>query len=475
MTLEVRIILIDPPGSEASNLADRLRMQGYTVGVARDAAEGARMAMADPPAAVIADLWMPSVSGVQLCRLLRAEGSTEHVPIILRGPDGQRNRFWAERAGAAAYVTRGRMGDLVRALARAIEAAPRVKGGAFCDLHAHKMDVRDRIAAHLDRALFESVLAAEVRALSTCGEFERLFDLLSQFVSRVTSYRWLALSTASPVRVGVHAHPSRRADAAREALAVLELPTETALVSVTDEDAFDDASGPAPIVCPITLGGMHLGHFTLAIRAPKHEQDEAFVAVVARELAGPLRMASLLEESQRMATIDPLTKLMNRRAFLQAMGVELARSERHGHPTSVILLDVDHFKQINDRNGHAAGDSVLAAVGKLLREFARKGDYVGRWGGEEFLMLLYRTDVDGAMASAERLREAIAAMVTCGDDGARIPVTASLGVAGLRLGESAEAVIDRADRAMYDAKSSGRDRVCLAAGDERSAASSRVA
>src|SRR5882757_7466877 len=104
-------------------LAERLRMQGYHVVAAAGPAEGAVTALSNPPSAVIADLWMPSISGVQLCRLLKAEPATENVPVVLRGPDGPRNRFWAKRAGASSYVVKGRMGDLVRALARAIETA----------------------------------------------------------------------------------------------------------------------------------------------------------------------------------------------------------------------------------------------------------------------------------------------------------------------------------------------------------------
>src|ERR1041385_1255302 len=100
------IVLIDPTTDATSALAGRLQMQGYTVAVASDPATGARLALADPPQAVIGDLWMPSISGVQLCRLLKAEPATEHVPVILRGPDSPRNRFWAERAGASAYVVK---------------------------------------------------------------------------------------------------------------------------------------------------------------------------------------------------------------------------------------------------------------------------------------------------------------------------------------------------------------------------------
>src|SRR6266481_1612692 len=115
-----RIVLFD---NTKGTLADRLQMQGYAVTVVDDPAEGARITLAEPPSAVVADLWMPSISGVQLCRLLKAECATEHVPVILRGPECPRNRFWAERAGASSYVVKGRMGDLVRALARAIETA----------------------------------------------------------------------------------------------------------------------------------------------------------------------------------------------------------------------------------------------------------------------------------------------------------------------------------------------------------------
>src|SRR5688572_32442241 len=106
------VVLIDP--SELREvLAARMRMQGYQVIVTPDPAVGANLALSQPPNAVIADLWMPSISGVQLCRLLRAEPATEHVPVILRGSEqDQRNRFWAERAGATAYVAQGRMGEL---------------------------------------------------------------------------------------------------------------------------------------------------------------------------------------------------------------------------------------------------------------------------------------------------------------------------------------------------------------------------
>src|ERR1700712_3488785 len=119
-----RVILIDANDATRDVLAARLRAQGYDVEPVPDGATGADLALSAPPAAVISDLWLPSISGVQICRLLRSEPATADVPVILRGErDDPKSRFWAERAGAVAYVHKGRMGDLVRALAKATAAA----------------------------------------------------------------------------------------------------------------------------------------------------------------------------------------------------------------------------------------------------------------------------------------------------------------------------------------------------------------
>jgi len=280
--VDYRILLVDPTETSLGVLASRLRMQGYSITECSTAAEGARLALSEPPRAVVADLWMPGISGVQLCRLLNAEPATEGVPVILRGPDGQRNRFWAEHAGAAAYVVKGRMGDLVRALSRAIALAPE-PDSFFLQLSGDEADVRDRIAAHLDQALFESVIASEIRAFGTCGAFDRLFDLFAQFVCRVTSYRWLAVATAHPRRFGLHCNPGQATAAEQEVRRVMELPDSAPCIRVEDEDAFDEEEGPTPLVAPIELGTTTLGKLAIAVREKPSAQDYTLVTVMARE------------------------------------------------------------------------------------------------------------------------------------------------------------------------------------------------
>lgn len=166
----------------------------------------------------------------------------------------------------------------------------------------------------------------------------------------------------------------------------------------------------------------------------------------------------LAENSAR----DALTGLYNRWFVMDKMEAEINRSLRHGAPLSLMLLDIDHFKRVNDTWGHAAGDQVLQSVGKLLRESCRVYDIPGRYGGEEFCVLLPETRLDNTSVVANRIRERLE--ITDVDvSGASVAVTASIGIAGLEGGDdgalTGSALMDRADRALYSAKQRGRNRV----------------
>jgi two-component system cell cycle response regulator len=451
-----RVILVDVNDESRNVMTRRLTAQGYRVDATADPSAGADLALSSPPDLLIADLWMPSISGVQLCRLLRAEPATAEVPVVLRGQhDDPRSRFWAERAGAAAYVVKGRMAELVRVLARA--SASKRDSGFFMQLSGGSVDIRDRIARHLDAALFDSVIASEVRALASCASFERLFDLFSQFLSQVISYRWLAISTTTPDQFALHHHP-HGSTAEDEARAALGIGPDLPVLRVADEDARDEQGASDPILCDIPFGTVLLGRLALGPSTKSEPDTATLVSLVAREVAGPLRITALMHELQELATTDPLTKLMNRRAFLEMMVVELERSRRYEMSLSILLLDVDHFKAVNDGHGHAAGDKVLAAMGELLRKQLRIPDAPARWGGEEFVLALKNTGRAGAVVVAERILNGIRALEIQLPE-TTLRITASIGVATAVPGESADAVIDRADQAMYAAKLGGRNRL----------------
>lgn len=153
---------------------------------------------------------------------------------------------------------------------------------------------------------------------------------------------------------------------------------------------------------------------------------------------------------------DPLTGVGNRRLLEESLAKEISRVERGGGTLCTVMADLDHFKNINDRYGHDSGDQVLMAFGALLRQHTRPTDIVTRYGGEEFVLLLPHTDLEHALAAAERIRTALAG---CLIEPLRNPVTASFGVAEIASGEQGDALLRRADMALYQAKHSGRNRV----------------
>jgi diguanylate cyclase (GGDEF)-like protein len=170
---------------------------------------------------------------------------------------------------------------------------------------------------------------------------------------------------------------------------------------------------------------------------------------------------------------DPLTGLYNRRHFEERLGSELAASERHEHPVSLLMVDVDHFKSINDQHGHVAGDEALRMVAFVLRGAVRKEDVLARYGGEEFVVVARETALDGARSLGERIRRAVEKS-RCAWQGHDLGVTVSIGVAvsaGLAEfgpGRAERELIEAADRALYVAKQSGRNRVVAVSLGERS-------
>jgi len=167
---------------------------------------------------------------------------------------------------------------------------------------------------------------------------------------------------------------------------------------------------------------------------------------------------------QELADTDSLTGLTNRRRFTELAAHDIGLARRYGHALSLILFDLDHFKQINDVYGHAAGDAVLADVARKCLETVRQTDIVARWGGEEFAVLMPETDEEGARLMAMRLREILRELRLLEGQGVR--TTASFGVAelgGHERGESFEKLAARADACLYRAKREGRDRVCASA------------
>jgi len=471
--------LVDDSASARALLGVRLRDKGHEVDEVAHAAEAAEAALNRPPDAVVTDLWMPGISGLQLCRLLKAEPATQHVPVVLlTASDDRRSRFWARHAGATAYVTKTEIERLTDVLGD-VTSSPKTRPPPSPHPQVvTRGNVQERLSQLLDASLFESTIAGEVRALSQkAEELEHVFEALAALASDITGYRWLALTTDSApaphvkytTRLFIHTHPDLKEIAEREARDALDVappperrkPDEGDAFIITDKRAVEAEWSTPPILLPVRFGSVAMGQIALAPsrRGASHD-DRRLIAMMANELGGPLRMAALVAEARRLASTDTLTGLLNRRAFVERIEKARAASDKQLFPLSVLLLDVDHFKKVNDTLGHDAGDAVLQGVARVLVGIARKSDFVARWGGEEFVLALTATAEAGARVAAERVRRAIADARYGLPGGNEHRATASVGLASAENASwDLHELLGRADKAMYSAKHRGRNRV----------------
>jgi len=216
-------------------------------------------------------------------------------------------------------------------------------------------------------------------------------------------------------------------------------------------------------VVPISYGVVPVGVLVVAFAQPSSPQAGAVLNATMPGLAVALNNALNHENLQRVAAMDPLTGVYNRRFGLQRLTEEFGRSSRSGDPLGLLMLDLDHFKAVNDTYGHLVGDRVLQTVVRAARQVLREGDVLLRYGGEEFLIVLPGAGRDDLVQMAERVRRAVAeAEIT--EAGQRIPVTVSIGGSGLPDNNATKPqdLIVVADAAMYASKESGRDRWVIA-------------
>jgi two-component system cell cycle response regulator len=199
-------------------------------------------------------------------------------------------------------------------------------------------------------------------------------------------------------------------------------------------------------------------NITISNEAIKHHLTQAFD----RERALSAKLEEANQELKMLASKDPLTGLYNRQFLNELLEKEWMRSQRHGYPISIIMADIDNFKNINDNYGHQAGDEALKRIAEILSQCLRKNDCLARYGGEEFLFVLPQTDLKDSCLAAERFRSAVEKLIISFNKDHRISLSISCGVASAlpgKKGDNIDTLIQKADQALYEAKKSGKNRV----------------
>ena len=211
----------------------------------------------------------------------------------------------------------------------------------------------------------------------------------------------------------------------------------------------------------LKLGDEALGQLSFHRARKFSDADAETLERLLSSLLYPLRNALLYQDALQLAQKDPLTGICNRAALDEMMQRELSHAHRQGSSCALIVLDVDHFKAINDKYGHITGDGALKAVVNMVTKCKRDGDILFRYGGEEFVVLMRDTEIEGAAVLAERIRNHIETH-PCRCSGTDLNIRVSLGVSALQKNDSPVSLFARADQALYSAKRHGRNQVIVA-------------
>jgi two-component system cell cycle response regulator len=452
---------------------------GYAVLTARDGIEAIEKVVAEGVDLVILDVMMPRMNGYQACRILKTEATTKSIPVvILTSKDQAGDRFWGLETGADYYVTKDsdplRILELVKNILASDAGPPR---SALADARTSGVDILSRVNDLLDRKLYEATILSEIgRVARGLVQFDQTLKSVMALVARVVDFTVGGMAFVERDEVEVELLVNRRTsdavvDAARSRLleAVVAARGGAALDAVrarvfaegaTSQGTEEALGGFASF--PVETNNRLAGMLVVTGRAVERMTPEtrSFLAQVANQAHIVMENSRLFERVRNLAIRDSLTDLFNHRHILDLVAHEFERVGRYQSTLSVLMIDVDHFKRINDEHGHPAGDAVLREMAHLLRQTLRTTDALGRTGGEEFVAVLPHTGPEEARQTAERIRHCVQQRRFRAGE-AEVSISVSLGMASCPSPtiESADALLREADKALYRAKEAGRNRV----------------
>jgi len=478
-TAKPKVLIADDSALVLRMIEKMLSGAGYDVITARDGLEAIEKAVLEDVRLIILDVMMPRMNGYQACRLLKTDPATRDLPVvILTSRDQAGDRFWGLETGADYYITKDsephRILDLVKNVLGPDPVGPRPRPA---DGRRSDVDILSRVNELLDRKLYEATILSEIgRVARNLVRFDETFTSVMGLVARVVDFTVGAMAFVEGDELDVvimvhrHASPAVVEDAKAQLLEAIARERKGAGLSRVRARLFApaaDGGGPEehalggfaafPVVTNERLAGLlALGGKSLARMPP---DSAGFLGQVANQSYIVMENSRLFERVRNLSIHDGLTGLYNHRHIMELVQAEFDRVDRYHAPFSVLMIDIDHFKKVNDEHGHPAGDTVLAEIAGVIQGCLRTVDGVGRYGGEEFVVLLPQTPHDEAMRTAERVRSQVGGHVFQAQDDA-LQVTISIGVATAPADASGTAagVVREADKALYRAKSAGRDR-----------------
>ncbi len=484
MAPKAHILLADDNKLVVKVNSSILEKEGYEVDVAWDGVEAVSRAYSLLPDLIMLDIEMPKIKGYQVCRLLKDDPQTSWIPVImLTGREQKSDMFWGLKTGADAYITKGfkpeTLLEAVEGLLEKGKEAGQAREAARRRTREVTEDyVIDKVMDLLDTKLYETTVLNEIAGLSvTLQDYSETIRSVFEIIGKLAGYNLGGLLLFEENDLFVY--PNREyTDASLEEFygALVDVAVgyawerrgveELNPVVFNEELRVEGVEGqraPACFHVPLTAQKKIVGVLLLAGPAtPAFKRDApALLNLILNEVTMVLDNARLYESAKRLAITDGLTRIYNHRFFQELFEKEYKRSDRYGTIFSLIMLDIDFFKRINDTYGHLYGDEILKEMADLVKGCLRTMDLLARYGGEEFAILLPETNLPEAVQTAERIRRAVESHDFMASHGKGLKVTVSQGVtcypsAGIT---SRSDIVAKADSALYEAKESGRNRV----------------
>jgi two-component system cell cycle response regulator len=439
------ILVVDDTPSNLTLLSRILSGSGYIVQLADNGLTAIDMALDMIPDMILLDVSMPVMDGYETCEKLKADDRTSNIRVIfISALSETEDKIKAFKVGAADYIPKPIEVKEVLIRVNTHLANQRLRNQLRSANAELEKRVNELTISREQLQERESKLRAYINALPN---LPFIYDDEGRYLEILTNETELLLAKADELK-GRLLKDVMPADVADLMMNAIRRAIETGKTQVIEYKL------------PVLSGEEHWFEGRIASMG-KFSDGRSRVVFIATDIT---ERVQLYQETQKLATQDPLTGCFNRRHFMVLAKQELQRVARYGRPVSLFMLDIDHFKNFNDQYGHPAGDQVLCALVNLCQKILRNVDILARYGGEEFVILMPETDSDAVFFTGERLREEIEKMEVITSQGSR-SVTASMGAASYDESSgkslSVDVLIERADQALYEAKNAGRNCIRL--------------
>jgi two-component system cell cycle response regulator len=444
-TFQGTILIVDDTPSNLTLLSRILSSSGYTIQLADNGATAIDMASEIIPDLILLDISMPVMDGYETCEKLKADDRTSNIPVIfISALDETEDKVKGFKVGGADYIPKPIEIKEVLARVNAHLANQRLRNQLRLANTELEKKVEELTISKEQLQERESKLRALVNAMPNLSF---IYDDEGRYLEILTNEPELLLAKVDELK-GRLLKDVMPVEEAELMMSVIHRAIETGQTQIVEYKI------------PVLSGNERWFEGRIASMG-KFSDGHSRVVFIAIDVT---ERVQLYQETERLATQDPLTGCFNRRHFMVLARQELQRVARYERPVSLVMLDIDHFKNFNDQYGHPAGDQLLCALVNLCQKILRNVDILARYGGEEFVILLPETDSDAVFLTGERLRKEIEKMEVVTSQGKQ-SVTVSIGAASYdKSGEhslNVDVLIKQADQALYDAKNAGRNCIKL--------------